>query len=129
MNIGSPWCYTLQLLHVHTSLIALAQYFGSVCQFGCCLQKTGSVMMFPIITSWQLANKMCNICVHVCTCICMHVHKHTMYVQQNSFNLTSDSLEILIIQHLRRIVPRSEVLLVTRKTNFITETGRFQGHV
>jgi hypothetical protein len=88
-------------------------------------------MMFPVTTSWQLANKMCNVCVHVCVhvYVCMYVHKYTMYVQQNSFNLTSDSLENLIIQQLRRRVPRFEVLLVTRKTRFIIETGRFQGHV
>jgi hypothetical protein len=113
--------YTLVLLPLHSTLV--------LCQFSCCLQKTGSVM-FPITTSWQLANKMCNICVHVCvcvcTCICMHVHKHTTYVQKNSFNLTSDSLEILINQHLRRVVPRFEVLLVTRKTSFINETADFR---
>jgi hypothetical protein len=32
-------------------------------------------------------------------------------LQQNSFDLSSDNLEILIIQHLRRVVPRMEVLL------------------
>jgi len=56
----------------------------------------------------------------------MHVHKHTMYVLQISFNLTSDSLEILIIQHLGRIVPRFEVSFVTRKTSFSIETGNFR---
>jgi hypothetical protein len=93
------------------------------------LQKTGSVMMFSTTTSWQLANKMCNICVHVCVYTYMYACTQTMYVQQNSFNLTSNSLEILIIQHLRRVVPRFEVLLVTRKTLLLTETGIFQGHV
>ena len=36
-------------------------------------------------------------------------------VQQNSFNLTSDNPEMLIIQHLRRVVPKPEVLLYTRR--------------
>jgi hypothetical protein len=33
-------------------------------------------------------------------------------------NLASDNLEILIIQHLRRAVPRSRVLLFTRKKGY-----------
>jgi hypothetical protein len=43
-------------------------------------------------------------------------------VQQNSLNLMSDNLKILIIRHLR-IVSRMEVLLFTRKV-FMNETGR-----
>jgi hypothetical protein len=38
-------------------------------------------------------------------------------------------LEILITQHLRRVVPRVEVSLFTRKESFINETGRSQGYV
>jgi hypothetical protein len=33
-------------------------------------------------------------------------------------NLAPDNLEILIIQHLRRAVPRSKVLLFTRKKGY-----------
>jgi hypothetical protein len=33
-------------------------------------------------------------------------------VQQNSFDLMFNNLGILLIQHLRRVVPRPEVLLV-----------------
>jgi hypothetical protein len=36
-------------------------------------------------------------------------------VQQNSVNLTSCNLEMQIIWHLRRVIPRPEVLLFTRK--------------
>jgi hypothetical protein len=36
-------------------------------------------------------------------------------VQTNSFNPMSDNLEFLIIQHLKKTVPRPEVLLFTRK--------------
>jgi len=36
-------------------------------------------------------------------------------MQQNSCNLTSFNLEILIIWHLNRVVPRLEVLLFARK--------------
>jgi hypothetical protein len=36
-------------------------------------------------------------------------------IQQNLFNLICDNLEILIIWHLRRVVPRLEVLLFTTK--------------
>jgi hypothetical protein len=35
--------------------------------------------------------------------------------EQNSFYLMSDNLEILIIQHLKRVVPRLEVLHFARK--------------
>jgi hypothetical protein len=45
--------------------------------------------------------------------ICHQDVKET--VQQNFFNPMSDNLEILLIQHLRRVVPRAEVLLFTRK--------------
>jgi len=38
-----------------------------------------------------------------------------MKLQQNSFNLRPNNLEILTIQHLRITVPRLEVLLLTRK--------------
>ena len=41
--------------------------------------------------------------------------KRTLHVQQNSFNLTSGNSEILIIGHLRRVVPRLEILLFTSK--------------
>jgi len=34
-------------------------------------------------------------------------------LQQNSFNPSSDNLEILIIWHLRRVVPRLDILLTT----------------
>jgi len=37
-------------------------------------------------------------------------------LQQQFFNLTSHNLEILIIWHLGRLVPRTEVLLFTRQT-------------
>ena len=37
-------------------------------------------------------------------------------VQPNSFNLTSDNLEILIIQHLRRVFPRPEVMLFIKQS-------------
>jgi len=43
-------------------------------------------------------------------------------------NPTSYHLEILITQHLRRVVPRPEVLLLSGKS-FINETGRSIGHV
>jgi len=42
-------------------------------------------------------------------------------VQQNFFNPMSDNLEILIIQRLRRVVPRAEVLFLPEKS-FISET-------
>lgn len=45
--------------------------------------------------------------------ICRQDVKET--VQLNFFNPTSDNLEILIIQRLRRVVPRAEVLFFTRK--------------
>jgi hypothetical protein len=48
--------------------------------------------------------------------------------QQNSFNLISDNPEFLVVQHLRCIVARPEVLLFTRKS-FINEAGRSQEHV
>jgi len=48
--------------------------------------------------------------------------------QQNSFNLISVNPEVLIVQHLRCIVPRPEVLLFTRKS-FITEADRSHEHV
>jgi len=54
--------------------------------------------------------------------ICMQLIVYIKKVHQNSYNLTSDNLEILIKQHLRRIVPRIEILLFTRKI-FISETG------
>jgi len=40
----------------------------------------------------------------------------------------SYNLEIPITMHLRRVVPKPEVLLFVRK-NFINETGRSQGHI
>jgi len=49
-------------------------------------------------------------------------------VQTNSFNPLSDNLEFLIIQHLKKIVPRPEVLHFTRKS-CNNETGSSQGHV
>jgi len=49
-------------------------------------------------------------------------------VQTNSFNPMSDNLEFLIIQHLKKIVSRPEVLLFTRKS-CNNETGRSQGRV
>jgi hypothetical protein len=49
-------------------------------------------------------------------------------VQQNPFNSTSNSVKILIIQHLRRLVPRAEVCFYQNKC-FINETGRSQGCV
>jgi hypothetical protein len=36
-------------------------------------------------------------------------------IEQNSFNLTSNNSEILIIQHMRKIVLRPEMFLFTRK--------------
>jgi hypothetical protein len=48
-------------------------------------------------------------------------------MQNNSFNLTSDNSEMLIIWHMRRAVPRSEVLLSTRKkASSLTEARRPQ---
>jgi hypothetical protein len=44
-------------------------------------------------------------------------------------NPMSNNSEIIIIWQLRRVVPRLEVLLFTRKENIINETGRFWGHV
>jgi hypothetical protein len=50
-------------------------------------------------------------------------------LQQNVFNLQSGNSENLI-QYKRRVVPRLQVLLFTRKMkSLITETGIFQGHV
>ena len=49
-------------------------------------------------------------------------------ILQNLFNLTSDYSEILIMWHLRKVVPRLVVFLFTRKS-FINETGRLMGHV
>jgi hypothetical protein len=40
----------------------------------------------------------------------------------------SDYLVILIMWHLRKVVPRLVVFLFTRKS-FISETGRLMGHV
>jgi hypothetical protein len=36
---------------------------------------------------------------------------YTKKIQQNSFNLTYNNSEILIMWHLRKVVPRLEVLL------------------
>jgi len=44
-------------------------------------------------------------------------------VQKNSFNSTSNKSQILIVRHLRRIVPRP------KERSCINETGRSQGHV
>jgi len=49
-------------------------------------------------------------------------------IQQNSFNLTSDNLEILIFEGIKNVVPKPEVLFY-QKEKFIKERGRFQGHV
>jgi len=49
-------------------------------------------------------------------------------IQQNSFNLTSDNLEILIFEHIKNIVSKPEVSFY-QKEKFIKERGRFQGHV
>jgi hypothetical protein len=48
-----------------------------------------------------------------------------MYIQQSSFNLIPNKSEILIIWHLRTVVPRPEILLFTRKC-FISEISRFR---
>jgi len=48
--------------------------------------------------------------------------------QQNSFNLISYNPVVLIVQHLRCIVPRPEVLLFARKSSII-EAGRSQEQV
>jgi len=48
-------------------------------------------------------------------CAIVHDSRALLYVQQNSFNPMSKNLEILIIQHLRGVVPGSKVLLFTRK--------------
>jgi hypothetical protein len=37
-------------------------------------------------------------------------------VQPNSFKPTSDNMEILIIQHLRRVFPRPEVMLFIKRS-------------
>ena len=57
--------------------------------------------------------------------ICRQDVKET--VQLNFFNPTSDNLEILIIQRLRRVVPRAEVLFFTRKE--LHQWKRLQGYV
>lgn len=49
-------------------------------------------------------------------------------LQQNSFNLRPNNLEILITQHLRITIPGLEVLL-SPEQSFINETGRPQGHI
>ena len=49
-------------------------------------------------------------------------------IQQNSFNLTSDNLEILIFGHIKNVVLKPEILFY-QKEKFINERGRFQGHV
>jgi hypothetical protein len=49
------------------------------------------------------------------------------FVQQNSVNSTSYNSGILIIWHLKRVVPRLEMLLFSRKK--LCQTGRSQGHV
>ena len=48
--------------------------------------------------------------------------------QQNYVNPTSCNLEIPIIHHKRKVVPKPEVLLFTKR-KIITETGTSQGHV
>ena len=55
-------------------------------------------------------------------------HPYLQYVQQNSFNLTSDNSGILTIRYLRRVVPRPEVFLFTIKS-FINKTGSCHIHV
>jgi hypothetical protein len=67
----------------------------------------------------------------------MNVHSHLSNMtsavvidgisQQNSFNLIYDNPEVLIVQHLRCIVPRPEVLLFTRKS-FVSEAPRVYVH-
>ena len=49
-------------------------------------------------------------------------------LQQNTFNLTSYSSEILVHGHLSRVVPKLEVLAFTEE-KVVSGTGRFQGHV
>jgi hypothetical protein len=50
------------------------------------------------------------------------------YILKNLFNLMSKYSEILIMWHLRKVVPRLVVFLFNRKS-FISETGRLMGHV
>jgi len=57
-----------------------------------------------------------------------HIYVIITYVQQNSCNLSSDNLDILIVWQLKRVIPGPEFLLLT-KTIFISETGRPQGQV
>lgn len=52
---------------------------------------------------------------------CTHTAKFLL-IQFHIF--TSDSSEILKIWHMRRIVRRPEVLLLTRKKKIINETGK-----
>jgi len=53
-----------------------------------------------------------------------------MKIQQNSFNPSSNDLLILKTQHMRAVVPRQGVLLVTRgKKSFINEMGGSHRHV
>jgi hypothetical protein len=54
---------------------------------------------------------------------------HVCRIQQNSFNLTSNSGEILLVWRLRRVVLRMEVLLFTREKTSSSEMGRSQGHI
>jgi len=53
----------------------------------------------------------------------------TAPLDQNSFNLTSNNPETLIIQILRRVVPRPGSFAFYQKKSFINETGRSYGHV
>ena len=52
----------------------------------------------------------------------------TKQIQQNSFNLTSSKSKILVIWHLKRVVPRPTVLFLPEKSS-INETGRSQEHI
>jgi hypothetical protein len=42
-------------------------------------------------------------------------HTNKIHIQQTSLNPTSYNSKILIIRHLRRVVPRSDVLFFSRK--------------
>jgi len=62
-------------------------------------------------------------------CKCTKKFLVTALLDQNSFNVTSNNPETLIIQNLRRTVPRPRSFTFYHKKSFINETGNVYGQV
>ena len=95
ITVQNKYNHLVPFMHIQTVL--------HFCLFICTVHFRPSVLLRLVVTNISVLQ--------------LNIKQEEVLIdmQQNSFNLLSDNSKILIIQYMRRVVPRMQVLLFTRK--------------